>query len=210
METGNDNILKEDISKYIERLKGQFGEISPDKKNRLNDVILYLRSKLRSKSKTGILFISPNDESLAHIGQIWAKTISLSHNLQLVEISTASLNGYEINREALTAIRNYGFDIRKIKSGANPIYSVSYSETKPAIKLHSRPLKTYEEPDSGYVALIINQDEWQTPFIRHAEFRLPLDYEMDSQESEDRKYDRLCHLIGLDMYFIFSGLKDQG
>lgn len=208
MEAGNNYIFKEDISRLFDSLRGHFDMIPADKKSRLNDVAIYLRSKLKSTGKARILFVSPFDSNLGHIGQIWAKTESQHLNLNL-DIFTGSKNEHNINPYALTAIRNHGFDIKKVKSGAFPVYSVKHSDALQGIKISSMPLQEVADPSSGYVALIINQQELETPLLKHAEFRFPLTYDIIPKEPEQQKYERLFRRIGIDMLFIFSRIRES-
>jgi len=205
METGNNDIPASRL--YFENLAKDFDTIPVEKKSRLNDLVIYLRSKLKSTGKANILFISPYDGSLGQMGQLWAKTGSLYHGLP-IEILTGSRNGNEINPYALTAIRNRGFEIKKIKGGVFPVYSVRYADAPLGIKVSSMPLEEAADRASGYVAMVINQREWESPLLKHAEFRFPLTYDIIPKEDDHQKYNRLFHQIGVDMSFIFSRIRE--
>jgi arsenate reductase (thioredoxin) len=206
MDTEKNPTLKTEIIKYFKLLDDVTDQIPEHKKNRLNDLALYINSKLKSKSWVNMVFVSPTDNSLSQLGQIWAKTISVYNNTHSLEAYSAGRNSKTINPIALDAISNYGFEIKKAKNGLNPVYTVKYADNLPAIKLFSKPLQHPDNPHHGYVALIINQNDQETS-IPGAEFKIPLNYEIRPGENDEEKYERICRQISADMFFIFSHLE---
>jgi arsenate reductase (thioredoxin) len=209
METVMNPVLKKGIVEYFKALSKVCEQIPEQKKSRLGDLALYIESKLKSKAHVNMVFFSPTDNSLSHLAQVWAKALAMHYNLEALDAYSAVKGTMSVNPIIMKIISNYGFEIRKAKNGVNPVYDVKYADKAPVIKLFSKPLDHPENPDERFVALILNPGDAET-FIPGADFKVPLNYEINPGEKDEEKYDRICMEIGADIFYMFSRITMTG
>jgi hypothetical protein len=178
-------------------------QIPEHKKSRLNDLALYIESKLKSGIDVKMVFISPTDNGFSQLGQVWAKALSVHKNLDDLEAFSAGIRTETINSIVLAVISKYGFEIKKAKNGSRPVCNVKFADNVPCIKLFSNPLHHQENPGAGYVALIINPTDTET-HLTGADFKVPLNYDICPTEQEQEKYARIFLQIGADLLYVFS------
>lgn len=205
MEASKQMTLMEDVARSIDSFNTLFKEIPEDKRNRLNDLSIYISSKLKSKNKVKILLTSPFDDSVGAIGKIWAKMAVIYNDLDQIEIFSG-VDSSRINEGAIEALKQNGLEIKKTKSGASLLYTVKFSESLPSLKISGKRVSHPDNPQSDFVALILN-DHSTTPssIFTGADFRLPIFY--DPPQSQENKYSELSLRVGADMFYIFSEVR---
>jgi arsenate reductase len=193
------------LAAYIDLLP--LSEISTDRKEILQLVIDYIRSKRGNDEPVKLNFICTHNSRRSQLAQIWSQTAA---NYYKIAASCYS-GGVEVtafNENAVAAIIKAGFDVSS-EGDYNPIYLVSHSTTDDPTPVFSKLYDDMTIPNKGFVAIMTCSDaDENCPFIPGAETRIPLLYadpkEFDETPIMAEKYDERSRQIATEMFYIFS------
>ena len=201
-------------SKILETIKKfSTNEISDERKEVLNPLIEYAKTKQNSNEKVRLNFICTHNSRRSHLSQIWAQTMAHYFKVENVACFSGGTEATAMFPKVVATLANQGFEIIKISENANPIYAIKFDENEMPMIGFSKRYNDQFNPETNFCAIMTcsSADEG-CPFIAGAEKRIPIRYEdpkiFDGTAEMDEKYLQKSVEIGQEMFFVFSKLAE--
>ncbi|WP_445954723.1 arsenate-mycothiol transferase ArsC [Yeosuana sp.] len=199
-----------DIKKVIDVLKIEI--ISEERKTVLQPLIDFIQLKKNNHKDIRLNFICTHNSRRSHLSQVWAQTMASYFNLKNVFCYSGGTEATALFPMVAETLINYGFNIKTISEGKNPIYAIKYSENEHPVIGFS---KTYDDtfnPKSEFAAILTcSQADAGCPFIAGAEKRIPVTFEdpkaFDNTPQQTEKYNERSIQIATELFYVFSQIK---
>jgi arsenate reductase (thioredoxin) len=201
----------ESVKKYCDELKNEFNLITPERKQLLEKISQYIRSKQKENKAVNLVYICTHNSRRSHFGQIWSHVAASYYDIKNIHTFSGGTEATAFNPNAIAAIKRIGFIVKQITEGNNPTYEVYHDEkTNPSI-CFSKVYDYTTNPPTGFAAIMTCSDaEENCPFIPGAEIRVATTYDdpkvFDNSHLQDAKYDERCKQIAIETLYLFSSL----
>lgn len=197
------------IKGYLDQLGTQFDTIPNERKEILQQISAYIRSKQEQNKPINLVYICTHNSRRSHLGQIWAKVAGHYYNIENVNTYSGGTEATAFNINAISALQRVGFNIQKTTDSANPVYHVYHSDGGEPDICFSKVYDHPHNPDSEFAAIMTCSDaEENCPFIPGVELRVGTTYDdpkaFDNTPLQDEKYDERCKQIALETLYAFS------
>ncbi len=197
------------IKNYVDELVNQFDTIPNERKEILERISNYIRSKQDQNKPVNLVYICTHNSRRSHLGQIWAKVASDYYETKEVNTFSGGTEATAFNINAISALQRVGFNIQKTTDSENPIYHVYHNDGDEPSVCFSKVYDNSHNPDSEFAAIMTCSDaEENCPFIPGVELRVGTTYddpkEFDNTPLQDQKYDERSHQIALETLYAFS------
>lgn len=174
---------------------------------------LLLRLAEQVQPGASLTFICTHNSRRSHFGQIWAAVAAAWYGVEGVKTYSGGTEATAFNPRAVAALERAGFRVEN-PGGANPVYQVFFSETRPPLECFSKTFDDPVNPASGFAAVMTCSDaDENCPFIPGAAVRIPLTYEdpkeADGTPEETARYDERCRQIAVEMFYAFALLTQK-
>ena len=189
-----------------------FDKISAERKEVLEVLISYIRSKRKQGEDVKLNFICTHNSRRSQFSQIWAQTAADYYGIK-ADCYSGGVEVTSFNERAVESIKRAGFQLTKKQQEqgevSNPVYFLFHSKEGSPIIAFS---KLYDDPinaTAGFAAIMTcsHADE-NCPYIPGAEARIPVRYEdpkaFDDTPEEAEKYDERSWQIATEMFYVFS------
>jgi len=199
-----------EIVSYCKALDGEFDLISEGRKESLEQIGQYIRSKTNNGESTKLIVICTHNSRRSHFGQIWLKIAAEYYGL-IIETFSGGTEATAFHPNAVKAVGKCGFQVTSTGDKSNPVYSISFTDDIAPIKCHSKKFDDPANPVSGFGAIMVCTSAAEAcPLVPGADERFVLPYsdpkEFDGTELEEEKYSERCRQIGREMFYIVSSL----
>ena len=198
------------LNSYINNAENSFSEISPERKEKLNELADYITKKQNSEDIINLNFICTHNSRRSHMSQIWAQTAANLYKVGNLKCYSGGTEATAFNPRAVKALRKAGFEINIAKEGDNPVYNVKYAENK-SLKAFSKVYDDEYNPENFVAVMTCSDADENCPYIPGAEARFAITYddpkEFDGTELEEQKYDERCRQIATEMFYVFSQVE---
>lgn len=199
------------LDKYIKEVFSGFEEIPANRKERLEEVAEYIRSKKEKKEQVLLNFICTHNSRRSHLAQIWTATAAHYFQIENIETFSGGTEAKAFNHRAVAAIERAGFKVEN-PGGENPHYKVWFSEDAEPMTCFSKTFDDPFNPNSSFAAIMTCSDaDENCPFVPGTEFRASITYrdpkESDGTEKEAHTYDERCLQIAKEMFYLISRVK---
>lgn len=196
-----------EIEAGIQRL--DTGHIQKDRKEILQKMIDYIRTKVDRQEVVRLHFICTHNSRRSHLAQVWAQTLAYYygiHNVECYSGGTAATALYPMVAETL---KDSGFHIQTLSEGGNPVYAIKYTGNAFPVIGFSKTFDADFNPRSDFAAVMTCSDaDENCPFIPGAELRIPLTYEdpkaFDNSPFQSEKYEERSIQIATELKHVFS------
>ncbi|MEI9920167.1 MAG: hypothetical protein WDO14_15440 [Bacteroidota bacterium] len=201
------------IEKTIRQLTGEFDLISKERKIDLERIASFIENSIDQKKKAELIFICTHNSRRSHIAQVWSSTAADYYGVN-VRSWSGGTEATAFNPRAVDALRGLGFKIEQKTTGANPVYSVRWSDRYSSLDVYSKKYNDPSNPASDFVAVMTctHADE-NCPVVvgANARFSLPFDdpKDFDGTELESIKYRERSLEIGREILYLFSKISRQ-
>lgn len=201
------------IVETIEQLEKEFDKIPDERKEALNELAAFIKSKIEKNEKTELIFICTHNSRRSHIAQIWAQTAAAYYNVPNIISYSGGTEATAFNPRAVVAMQKVGFKINKTTNSTNPIYEVRYADDATAIKAFSKKYDEGGNPkkDFGAIMTCSHADE-NCPIVQGASMRIATPYgdpkEFDGTLQEAAKYSERVQQIATELLYAFSKVKN--
>ncbi len=194
----------------VARIK-EFESIPVARKNELQELSKYMKSKLENAEEVSLNFICTHNSRRSHLTQIWATVAANYYQVDHVKTYSGGTEATAFNANAVAALARSGFQIKN-HGEINPRYEIGFSESTDPLICYS---KTYDDDfnpkrEFGAIMTCSSADE-ACPTVLGADFRLALTYqdpkEADGTPAESATYDERCAQIAREMLYLFRTLK---
>ncbi|MDX2247147.1 MAG: protein-tyrosine-phosphatase [Bacteroidia bacterium] len=201
------------LLKYIEEAQKDFVSIPEDRKNELQRLAGYIRSRLETNSPANLIFICTHNSRRSHLSHIWAATAASFYEVaDNIFTFSGGTETTAFNPRAVAAVERAGFQVEN-PGGDNPHYLIRFSEKYPPIECFSKKYDDSPNPQENFAAVMTcsHADE-NCPFIPGAEFRQSVAYddpkEADGTDEETALYDERCLQIATEMFYLMLHVKN--
>ncbi len=195
-------------------LVGQEDMISPDRKELLDELSIYVAGKLQSSKKVDLLFICTHNSRRSHLAQVWARAASYYYKIQGINSYSGGTQVTAFNKNAVNALRKAGFKIFLEKEGANPTYKIKVGRNTSPVICFSKVYSHKKNPQENFVAVMTCSAANEAfPIIKGAYYRTSINYE------DPKKYEGTAQAetanegtsfeIGREMFYVFKKVAEN-
>lgn len=200
------------IKSYLDELVQQFDRIPRERKEILEQISDYIRSKQAQNKRINLVYICTHNSRRSHFGQIWAKVSADYFHIDHVNTFSGGTEATAFNIHAIKALQRVGFTIQKTSDSENPVYQVYHDEGSEPSLCFSKVYDHPQNPASEFAAIMTCSDaEENCPFIPGVELRIGTRYDdpkaFDNTPLQDEKYDERCRQIALETLYVFSKIN---
>lgn len=204
--------LYKEIEKNIISLK--LAIIDPEVALRLEPVVDYLQKKIEEQKEIRLNFICTHNSRRSIFSQVWAQTMASYFGIQNFTAYSGGTEATAAYPMVIHALRQDGFKIKQLSEGANPVYSIKFSEVEHPVIAFSKKHDHEFNPTSGFAAILTcSQANESCPFIAGADKRFPVTFEdpkyADGTSSEEQVYQAKSREIAASLFYIFSQLHKK-
>ena len=197
------------IKNYLDELAQQFDTIPQERKDMLERISNYIRSKREQGKPVNLVYICTHNSRRSHLGQVWSKVSADYFNIENVNTYSGGTEATAFNINAISALQRVGFNIQKTTDSENPIYHVYHHDGDKPSSCFSKVYNDAQNPGSEFAAIMTCSDaEENCPFIPGVELRVGTTYddrkEFYNTPLQDQKYDERCRQIALETLYAFS------
>ena len=199
------NLMNEELNLKIEAALSL--EISAERKEILQVLIDYIKSKRKAEAPIRLHFICTHNSRRSQFSQIWAQTAADYFQIP-AQCYSGGVEVTACNERAIASLERFGFLISK-RGHSNPIYITYHTQDANPILIFSKLFNDPVNPHSSFAAVMTcdHADE-NCPFIPGADARIPVRYEdpkaFDDSLVEAEKYDQRSMQIANEMFYVFS------
>lgn len=190
--------------------KARLLTIPEDRMEALQELIVYIQSKLDSGEEINLNFICTHNSRRSQFSQIWAQTAADYFGVP-ADCYSGGVEVTEFNERAVESIKRSGFRVTK-KGSENPVYFIFHSDEAEPISAFS---KLFDDPINkaqrfAAVMTCAHADE-NCPVIPGTENRIPVRYEdpkkFDGTPEEASRYEERSLQIASEMFYVFSRIN---
>jgi arsenate reductase len=205
--------LLPEINQYLTDKKSDFGNISQERIQVLQDLALFIGSRIKSGQSARLLFICTQNARRSILTQVLAKAAALYYDLPMVETFSGGTQTTSIYPAVLKVLRETGLRINLKESGNNPVYTIKISKSIQSMGVFSKKYDHKENPKKDFVAVMICAEaDKKCPFIPGTSLKISMPYQdpkiTDGTPDELTEYRSLTNLVTLEMNQLFSLVKN--
>lgn len=210
--SGSDPALLPALRTYAEQRAGEFGEIPDERKQLLQQLADYVRTRVDAGQPARLTFICTHNSRRSHLAQIWAQTAAAHYGVPHVATFSGGTEATAFNPRAVAALKRAGFDVPDPAAGPNPRYRVSFSKDAEPLECFSKVYADAPNPAGDFCAVMTCSDaDENCPMVAGAAGRFAISYEdpkaFDGTEQEAEKYDERCRQIAREMLYLMSRVQ---
>jgi arsenate reductase len=201
-------VMLPQLAQYTKALSAGFDAIPQDRKQQLEKLALFVRSKVSAGEKAKLVFICTHNSRRSHMSQLFATVAAANYGIEGVETYSGGVESTAFNPRAVAALERAGFKLEN-PGGENPHYKVTYAKNRPPVEAFSKKYDDAFNPHEGFVAVMTcSQADKNCPSIQGSALRVAVPYEdpkvSDGTPEEAATYDRRAKQIATEMFYLFS------
>ncbi|TAH03752.1 MAG: protein-tyrosine-phosphatase [Sphingobacteriales bacterium] len=202
--------MNPDIKNRCEIISKNFKEISADRKVLLEKLAENIQGKLNLNKEINLVYVCTHNSRRSHLGQVWAKVAADFYGFNINTFS-AGTEATAFNLNAINALFSAGFEVEKKDESNNPIYEVTFGESKSSI-CFSKTIDSDSLPKENFVAVMTCGDaDENCPFIAGCDLRIGTTYfdpkAYDNTVLQNEKYTERSNQIAMECLYAFSLIK---
>lgn len=199
-----------DIESVINSLNT--ASISSERKEILQNLIVYIQLKVVSKEQIRINFICTHNSRRSHLSQVWAQTLATYFGIENVFCYSGGTESTALFPMAAKTLQNSGFKIQQLSEGKNPVYAIKYAENEHPIIGFSKKMDDDFNPRNQFVAIMTCDSANEAcPFVPGAEKRIPIMFldpkAFDNTPQQAEKYQERSLQIATELKFVFENIN---
>ena len=190
----------------------KFDEIPSERKQLLGKISSYIQTKKDKNEPIQLMYVCTHNSRRSHFGQIWAAVAAEFYTIENVSTFSGGTEATAFNINAISALKEIGFEIQTKSESSNPVFEVKFSEFSNPTICFSKVYDDAFNPTTNFAAIMTCGDaEENCPFIPGVELRIATTYndpkEFDGTPQQDEKYRERSLQIALETLYIFSLIK---
>jgi protein-tyrosine phosphatase/arsenate reductase len=143
---------------------------------------------------------------------VWAKVAANYYSIKNVNSFSGGTEATAFNINAINALQNIGFIIKKTNEEINATYQVYFAEEEKPVICFSKVYNDVVNPKTNFAAIMTcSEAEENCPFIPNVDLRIATTYndpkEFDNTPLQDEKYKERCLQIALETLYVFHLFK---
>ena len=198
---------------YAKDLYPDYKKIPEERRFRLEAIADYILLNKSYQRVPEILFIGSNQSTRSQMAQIWAHAAAHYYGLDGAKFYSGGMKANPISENTIKALERAGFIIYNVTRGGKKYYQVKYSFNIKPLIIYPKAIDDRNNPPSEFMAVMVCPNAAQNlPVVKGTYNRLELTYfnpeGFDGLEEEYDEYDKICRQIALEMFYLFSKLKN--
>ena len=211
---GKGSDLIDPLQPFVKAIAGDIGTLPESRRPLLDQVADYVTQKLLDGKPVRLNFICTHNSRRSHMGQVWCQIAANYYGVAMVETYSGGTEATACNIRTIEALRRAGLSIATTTTGANPIYSLEYSDSQPPIRAFSKKYSNDANPKEGFAAMMCCSDaDTRCPVVFGSDARFALHYEdpkvADGTSEESNRYDERSRQIATEMFYVMSAVSQQ-
>jgi len=203
--------MNQNISAYIKRCLSAKEKISPERKEVLDRLVVYLQNKHNRKEETQLIYICTHNSRRSHFGQVWAHVAAEYFGFSRVKTFSGGTEATRVHANTIGALQRAGFETNLSGHPENPNVDLQFGGFAPLV-CFSKSYDHATNPKKEFAAIMTcSEAEENCPYIPGAEFRLGTTYAdpkaFDGTADQDKIYDERCLQIATECFYVFSKLN---
>lgn len=199
----------EALKHYVGERIAEFGFIPEERKNALSTLAMDIRERLQQEGRARLIFICTHNSRRSHLGHLWGQLSSGFYQVEGIECFSGGTEATAFNPRAVRALQEAGMQITRMDGSSNPLYQVSFSESREPVSVLSKKYGDPPNPTHGFIAVMTCSDADEAcPVVTGALSRHAMAYEdpkeSDGTPEESARYSERCRQIAREMLFLFS------
>lgn len=206
--------IKGTLYPSLENLVGHLNAntISEERKTVLHPLIDFIQTKVSEDAEIRLNFICTHNSRRSHFSQIWAQTMASYFSVRNVFCYSGGTETTALFPMVVETLKNHGFEIARISEGANPIYSVKFSDNAHPIIGFSKKMDAAFNPKSQFAAIMTCDSANEAcPVVPGSEKRIPITFkdpkEFDDTPQQTKKYQERSLQIATELFYVFYKIK---
>jgi arsenate reductase (thioredoxin) len=189
--------------------------VPAERRKQLDKLALFVEAKRRAGETAQLTFICTHNSRRSHLSQLWAAVAAAHHGIEGVQTFSGGTEVTAFNRRAVEALRRAGFEITAGDEEAdNPRYAVTFAKAGPKLEAFSKKYADPPNPSENYAAIMTCSDaDKNCPVVDGAALRVPIPYVdpkvSDGTEDETATYDERTKQIAVEMFYLFSKVREE-
>lgn len=202
------------LQQYSESVVNEFGQISPDRIQSLNEIVGQITTDLSKYDVVQPLFICTHNSRRSHMAQLWLQTAAQFYGIDGIKPYSGGTEATAFNKNAVDALKRAGFTFKQVDVEGQSGYVVSAGGKGEERLMFSKKYDDKVNPKKNFFAVMVcSEADESCPLIPGADNRISLPYDdpryFDNTPSFEIKYDETCRLISREMFYVMSEVKKQ-
>jgi arsenate reductase len=199
------------LAKLAETLPAGFAEIPQERRDQLERLAVFIRSKIDAGETARVTYICTHNSRRSHMGQLFATLAAAHYGVDHFEAFSGGTEATAFNPLAVAAMERLGFTFAN-PGGKNPHYKATYDANRPPLEMFSKKYDDPFNPKDGFAAVMTcsHADE-SCPYVAGAALRIGLHYEdpkdSDGKPEETATYDARAKQIATEAFYALSRVK---
>lgn len=197
------------LDTYLEDVKKEFDQIPEDRRVILETIAAFVSRKVNTGELANLILICTHNSRRSHLSQVMTQVAASYYGVKNVFSYSGGTEATALFPSAALAMEKAGLQINRLSEGENPVYSIKYDESAPAVIGFS---KTYDDafnPQSGFAAIMTcTHADANCPFIPTADARISLPFEdpkaYDGTPQQAEKYEERLRDVTRELLYAFS------
>ena len=122
----NTNNLISELTHTIEKF--DTSKIAKERLSALKILIDFIQDKKDAGDLVNLNFVCTHNSRRSHLTQIWAQALSSYYNIPNVTCYSGGTEATALFPKIVETLSKSGFEITKLSSEVNPVYSIKYAE----------------------------------------------------------------------------------
>ena len=199
------------LVKYINSLEQEVSSISESRIQILDDLAVFIRSKLRAGEQANLIFICTHNSRRSQLAQVWAATMAHYYDVDGIQAFSGGTEVTAFHLNAIEALKQAGFAIQTTEEN-NPACRIFMDENDQLLRCFSKRFDHPVNPSNEFAAVMTcSEADQNCPFISGAVKRVPLPYDdpkkADGSPREAEIYNRRCRQIASEMKYLISNFR---
>lgn len=170
-----------------------------------------LANKLIHWNKKGAInFICTHNARRSVLSQSLATVFAYKNQLSLIEAWSGGAEETFVHPNTISTLQGIGFQLVEQTGGANPIYTLSYSDDALPLKLFSKKFDDPSSPAPYHAVLVCSKGDAACPFIPNVASRTLIPFEdpgaYDNTDIALSAYNEASKIIGAELRYFFDAL----
>ena len=205
--------INPELETTTEKLISGFDGIPSERRAELEELGDFMFEQAQQQGTFNALFVCTHNSRRSHLADLWFKYGLYYFGLPQFESFSGGTEATAFNPKAIAAVQRAGFTVDVDPAQKNPVVSITPKKF-PIWNMMSKVYTHESNPKSNFVAVMVCSDaDKSCPAVDGAVGRFAIPYNdpryFDNTPSERKKYDETVTLIGTEMLFLTSYIKDQ-
>lgn len=197
------------LDAYLEDIKKEFDQIPEDRRVILETIASFVTRKVNTGELANLILICTHNSRRSHLSQVMTQVAAHHYRISNVFSYSGGTEATALFPSAAMAMEKAGLQITRLSEGENPVYSIKYHDSAPAVIGFSKKYNDAFNPQNGFAAIMTcNHADQNCPYIPTADARISLPFEdpkaYDGTPQQAEKYEERLRDITRELMYAFS------